>query len=95
MVEKRICVEPLSYGMTGFRVDDLFAKDFITKLKKEMPTSIIIHFCIGFTDSKDVVAVSHDRRDGKYTLDRVDIEGEVANAEPIKRVVEILKKVLT
>jgi len=92
--EKRISVEPLSYSMTGFRVDDLFAKDFIEKLKKEMPNSFIVHFCIGFSDSKDVVAISHDRRDGKYVLDRVDVEGDVANAEPLKRVVEILKKVV-
>jgi len=92
--EKRISVEPLSYGMTGFRIDDLFAKDFIEKLRKEMPTAMIIHFCIGFSDSKDFVAVSHDRRDGKYVLDRVDVEGDVENVEPLKRIVEILKKVV-
>jgi len=94
--EKRIGVEPLSYGMTGFRVDDLFSKEFIEELKKEMPTSVIAHFCIGFTDSKNLVSVSHDRIEGKYVLDRVDIEGDGADADRrIKCVVEILKKVLT
>ena len=96
MNEKRIGVAPLSYGMTGFRVDDLFSKAFIAELKKEMPTSVIAHFCIGFTDSKNVVAVSHERIEGKYVLDRVDIEGDGADADKrIKCVVEILKKVLT
>jgi len=91
--EKRISVEPLSYGMTGFKVEDLFSKDFIVELKKEMPTSIIVHFCIGFVDSKDLVSVSHNRRDGKYVLDRVDVEGPEIG--PIKRMIEILRKVLT
>ena len=96
MGEKRIEVAPISYGMTGFRVDDLFSKEFIEELKREMPTSVIAHFCIGFTDSKNLVAVSHDRVEGKYTLDRVDIEGDGAGADKrIKCVVEILKKVLT
>lgn len=96
MNEKRIGVEPLSYGMTGFRVDDLFSKEFIEELKKEMPTSVIAHFCIGFTDSKNIVAVSHDRIEGKFILDRVDVEGNGVDADKrIKCVVEILKKVLT
>ena len=96
MNEKRIGVEPLSYGMTGFRVDDLFSKKFIEELKKEMPTSVIAHFCIGLTDSKNVVAVSHEREEGKILLDRVFVEGDGANAEKnIKTVVEILKKVLS
>ncbi|MCJ7423692.1 hypothetical protein MUP01_05425 [Candidatus Bathyarchaeota archaeon] len=95
MNEKRIGVQPLSYGMTGFRVDDLFSKEFIAELKKEMPTSVIAHFCIGFTDSKNLVAVSHDRIEGKFILDRVDVEGDGVDAEQrIKSVVEILKKVL-
>jgi len=43
-----------------------------------------------------MVAVSHDRIEGKFVLDRVDVEGEGADAEQrIKCVVEILKKVLT
>lgn len=96
MNEKRISVEPQSYGMTGFKVEDLFSKEFIAKLKQEMPTSTIAHFCIGFTDSKNIVAVSHDRIEGKFILDRVYVEGEGVDAEQnIKRVVEILKKVLT
>lgn len=95
MNEKRIGVQPLSYGMTGFRVDDLFSKEFIAELKKQMPTSVIAHFCIGFTDSKNLVGISHDRIEGKFVLDRVDVEGDGADAEQrIKSVVEILKKVL-
>lgn len=96
MNNKKIGIEPLSYGMTGFKVEDLFAKEFITKLKQEMPTSLIAHFCIGFTDSKNIVAVSFDRIEGKFLLDRVYVEGQGIDAEQnIKRVVEILKKVLT
>jgi len=95
-MEKRIGVEPVSYGMTGFKIEDLFAKDFIAKLKKEMPTSIIAHFCIGFSDSKNIVAVSHELIEGKFDLERVYVEGEGASAEQkIKCVVEILKKVLS
>lgn len=96
MTEKRISVEPLSYGMTGFRVDDLFAKAFMMELKKDMPTSVVAHFCITFTDSKNVVAVSHERLEGKTLLDHVYVEGDGPDAEQnIKRVVEILKKVLS
>jgi hypothetical protein len=96
MNEKRISVQPLSYGMSGFKVDDLFSKGFMAELKKEMPTSVIAHFCITFTDSKNVVAVSHEILEGKILLDRVYVEGDGPDAEQnIKRVVEILKKVLS
>lgn len=91
--EKKITVEPISFGMTGFKVEDLLLKDFIAELKRELPTSLVAHFCIGFTDSKDIIAISHDRYEGKFKLDRVDIEG--SNAELVNRVVEVLKKVLT
>ena len=96
MGEKQICVEPQSYAMTGVKIEDLFTEKFVTKLRKEMPTSIIAHFCIGFTDSKEIVAVSYDRQEGKFILDRVYVEGEGAAAEPkIKCVVDVVKKVLT
>ena len=96
MGTKEISIEPQSYGMTGFTVEDLFTKEFVAKLKKEMPTSIIAHFCIGFTDAKDVVAVSISRQEGKFILGRVYVEGEGAVAEQkIKCVVDIVKKVLT
>jgi len=91
--DKQIIVKPISFGITGFKVEDLFLKDFLGELKKELPTSLIVHFCIGFTDSKDIVAISHDKMDGKFKLDRVDVEG--TKAESIKRMVEVLKKVLT
>jgi len=93
--DKKISVAPLSYGMTGFRIDDLFSKEFIAELKKEMPTSVIAHSCIGFADSKNLIGLSHDRIDGKLMLDRVNIEGDGLEAEKrIKTVVEILEKVL-
>jgi hypothetical protein len=95
-MEKQIDVKPISYGLTGFKVEDLLAKDFMAKLKKEMPTSIIAHFCIGFSDSKNIVAVSHEMIEGKFDLERVYVEGEGANSEQkVNCVVEILKKVLT
>jgi hypothetical protein len=93
---KKIGVEPLSYGMTGFRIEDLFSKEFMAKLKEEFPTSLVAHFCIGFADSKNIVAVSYDRIEGKFVLDRVNIEGDGPDTEQnIKRVVGILKRVLT
>lgn len=93
--DKKISVAPRSYGMTGFRIDDLFSQKFIEALKKEMPTSVVAHLCIGFTDSKNLVAISHDRLEGKLVLDRVDIEGDGADAEQrVKAVIQILKKVL-
>ena len=94
-MDKQISVEPSSFGMTGFKIEDLLAKDFIAKLKKEMPTSIIAHFCIGFSDSKNIVAVSHELIEGKFDLERVYVEGEGANADQkVKCVVEVIKKVL-
>jgi len=95
-MEKKIGVEPSSYSLTGFKVEDLFSKKFVAELKKEMPTSIIAHFCIGFSDAKGIVAVSHERIEGKFDLERVYVEGEGANTDhKVKRAVEILKKVLT
>lgn len=96
ITEKSIIVEPQSFAMTGFKMEDLFTKDFVEKLKSEMPTSIIAHFCIGFTDSKDIIAISYDRQEGKFLLDKVYVEGEGVSAEPkIKSVVETVKKALT
>ena len=90
--DKKITVEPISFRMSGFKVEDLFPDDLVAEVKKQLPTSIFVHFCIGFTDSKDMVAISHDRKEGKFRLDRVDIEG--TNAEFVTRVVDALKKVL-
>jgi len=89
---KQIKVEPLSFGMTGFKIEDLFLKNFVTELKKELPTSIIAHFCVGFLDSKDIVAISYDRRDEKFVLNRVDVEG--TEKKKIESLVEVLKKAL-
>lgn len=91
--DKKITVKPISFGISGFKVEDLLLKDFMGELKRELPTSLIGHFLIGFSDSKDLVAISHDRVEGKFKLDRVDVEG--TNAEFVSRVVEVLKKVLT
>jgi len=91
--KKEITVKPISFGMTGFKIEDLILKDLREELKKELPTSIVIHLGIGFTDSKDVIFISHDRQDGKYKLERVDAEG--TNVELISRAVEVLKKVLS
>lgn len=90
---KKITVEPISFGMSGFKVEELFKDDFVAELKKQLPTSIFAHLCIGFTDSKDMISISHDRKEGKFKLDRVDIEG--TKAEFVSRVVDALKKVLT
>lgn len=91
--EEQITVEPISFGMTGFKVEDLFLKELVAELKKELPTSLIVHFCIGFTDSKDLVSISHNRHEGKYKVERVDVED--SNAERVNLVVKALKKVLT
>ena len=93
---KKICVEPLSFGMTGFTIEELFSRDFVAQLNKYMPTAILSHFCISFSDSKDMVSVSHDTIEGKTSLDRVYVEGDGKNAEQnIKSMVEVLKKVFT
>ena len=97
MGTKGISVEPQSYSMTGVKLEDLFSDKFVTELRKEMPTFVIAHFCIGFADSKGIIAVSYDRQEGKFLLDRVYVEGEGAGAgeKNVKCVVNIVKKVLT
>jgi len=92
MTSRKLAVEPISFGITGIKVEDLFLKDFVAELRKELPNIVIAHFCIGFADSKDLVAVSHDRRDGKYTLERVDVEG--TDVKLTGCVLEVLKRVL-
>lgn len=95
MSEKRIKVEPVAFGMTGFNIDDLFTNDFVEKLKKEMPTSTVVVLGIGFTDSKDLVIVAHNREEGKYISDRVEINGQGKDSDQkVKCVVEVVKKVL-
>ena len=89
---ERISVEPLSFGMTGFKVEDFFIKKFNDELKREFPTALIALFGIGFADSKDIIFVAYDRREGKYILERVDVEG--TNAKVVKQLVEVLKRVL-
>ena len=89
---RQVAVEPLSFGMTGFKVEDLISKDVIAELRRELPTAITAGLVIGFTDSKEIVAVAHDRREGKYNLERVDVEG--TEVKLIEHVVEVLKKVV-
>ena len=94
MADRRpITVEPLSFGMTGFKVEDLVLKEVLAELRRELPTVVVGGLVIGFTDSKEMVAIAHDRREGKYNLERVDVEG--TEVKLIGRVVEVLKKVVT
>ena len=94
-MEKKIGVEPSAYSLTGFKVEDLFIKKLVAELKKEMPTSIIAHFCIGFSDAKNIVSVTHELTESGFSTNRVYVEGEGANADQkVKCLVEILKKVL-
>jgi hypothetical protein len=69
--------EPLTYGMTGFKVDDLVSPKFLAEMKKEFPTAIATFVIFGFADSKEGVAVFHDRDHdtGKFNIERVDVEG--------------------
>lgn len=92
MSRKQITVKPLSFGMTGFKVENLFLKDFVAELKREFPTALLVHCAIGFSDSKDIIIIGHDRREGKYNTKRVDVEG--SEAKSVGRVVEVLKRVL-
>ena len=93
MVDSRkITVEPLCLTMTGFIVNDIISKEFIAELKKEFPSSIVGHIAIVFTDSKRIIAISHDREEGKTNLKRVNIEG--SDPKLISRMAEVLKRVL-
>jgi hypothetical protein len=94
-MEKKISVEPSSFSLTGFKIEDLFSKKFIAELRKEMPTSIIGCVCIGFSDSKTIIQFQHERQDGKLDLEHVNIEGDGAGSEEkVKCAIEILKKVI-
>ena len=86
-----VTVEPLTYGMTGFKVEDLVSQRFLEEIRKEMGNSVIAAIVIGFTDSKELVSISHDRKEGKTLLERVDVEG----TEPIsvRKAMEALKRV--
>jgi hypothetical protein len=48
----------------------------VEEVRKELPTAVPAYIVLGFTNSKEIVTLSHDRdRDGKYKFDRVDVEG--------------------
>jgi septum formation topological specificity factor MinE len=75
MARKRVTVEPLSVRLRGFTVDDLFSKEFIEALRKELPNVLVEHIGIAFQGSEDYVEVSHSQEDKKTILEYVDVEG--------------------
>jgi hypothetical protein len=88
---RQITEELLSLSLTGFKVEDLFSKEFISELKKDMPTAVIGHIGIRFTDSANALSVSHDVRNGKIMTERVDVEAYVPKLAP--RLAQVIKKV--
>jgi len=88
----RVSVQPLDYTTSGFKVEELVSEKFLAELKGNLPNALVAAILVGFTDSKEVVVVSHDRQEGKYVLDRVDIEGN--NPTLIKKTLDAVEKVL-
>ncbi len=87
----KVTSEPLSIRMRGFTLDKIFSQAFISELKASQPNAVIGHFAIGYSDSSEIVSVSHDRKDGKNILDYVDVEG--SDPIRIRGIVEVLEKV--
>jgi hypothetical protein len=87
----KITSEPLCMRMRGFTLDRIFSQAFIDELKAHQPNALLGHFVIGYTDSSELVSVSHDRKEGKNILDYVDVEG--SDPARIRAVVEALEKV--
>jgi len=90
---KRVVTEPMCMRLRGFSVEDLFTAEFLKALKVDLPTAVVGHFAIGFTDSKDQVAISFDIKDGKLITDYVDVEG--SNPKPIQSVVNVIQRVIS
>ncbi len=90
---KRVAKEPFGMRLRGFSVDELFTPEFLKALKTDMPTAIIGHFAIGFSDSKEQVSVSFDVKEGKVITDYVDVGG--TDPKPIQAVIAVIEKVIS
>jgi hypothetical protein len=88
-----VVVEPLTFALTGFKVDDLVSSKFLEELKKAHPSGAVVAVVIGFTDTKEIVSISHDRDhdSGKFKFERVDVEG--TEAKSVADMKEVLLKV--
>lgn len=69
--------EPLAFGLTGFKLDDVMSTKFLSEFRKAFPTAITTAIVFGFTDSKEGIIIEHDRDhdSGKFNMERVDVEG--------------------
>jgi hypothetical protein len=92
MNNSRVREEPLSYATTGFKVEEMVSKEFVTAIRESIPSAVVTAVIIGFTDSKDIVIVGHDRKEGKHILERVTIEGSDMNR--IRQTLNTVKKVI-
>lgn len=89
--KSKIKVEPLSYAITGINIEDFFKESFKEALQAELSTSLLVAAMVGFVDSKDIVMLTYQRKDGKFITDHVEIEG--TDGKITRRVLEAIQKV--
>lgn len=73
---KRVSSEPVAYNMKGFTLDELVSPKLLSELKAVFPTAVIGAMAVGFTDSKDQIYIGHERKEGKYLPEIVEIHGD-------------------
>jgi len=89
-MSSEIKVEPLSVRVRGVTLDRLLSKEFVGMLKSLMPSVVAGHLMIGFTDSDQIIAITHERKDKKVLLDHLDVEGD--DHELILKVVKAIEE---
>lgn len=89
--KRKISVEPLSYAITGINIEDFFKESFKEALQAELTTSALVGILVGFVDSKDMVMLTYQRKEGKFITDHVEIEG--TDGKLTRRVLEAIQKV--
>jgi hypothetical protein len=64
------------FPLKGFTVDDLVSAEFMAALKEVFPSAVVPALVIGFTDSEDVISISHDRMDRRYVAKGVGVQAK-------------------
>ena len=85
---KKIEATPSAYDITGLKLDALVDKKFLDELKKDIPGAFVAGLVFGFDEGKNVVILSHDREEGKYSLESVGIRGAQPATDKILRILE-------
>lgn len=87
----RVEIKPSSYAVSGLKLEDLLSKRFVDALKKVFPTAIPGHLVLGFEDSKELLYLSHGRKEGKTDVSSLTVDTSDINM--LDTLISLIKEV--